>query len=261
MEKENNVCLDIEHISMSYAIGKDRIDVLKDVDLHINQGEFVCIVGGSGCGKSTLLKIILGLEHATSGEVRLNGQKVTKPTVECGIAFQEARLFPWLTVEENIEFGLTGNRSKEEKKKIVAEYIHLVGLDSFEKAYPAQLSGGMQQRASIARALVNSPNILLLDEPFGALDALTKINMQNEVQRIWMERKNTMLMVTHDIEEAIYLSDKVIVMSPKPGVVKKIVKIDLPRPRARTSEAFFSYKKQIFLEFFDEKQADIEFYI
>lgn len=261
MSNERKECLSIQHISKYFTINKERVDVLADIDLHIKQGEFVSIVGSSGCGKSTLLKIIMSLEKASAGEIYLNGKKVTRSSIECGMAFQESRLYPWLTVEENIEFGISGKMKKEEKKKLVAEHIHLVGLDSFEKAYPAQLSGGMQQRASIARALINRPQLLLLDEPFGALDALTKVNMQNEIQRIWREENNTMLMVTHDIEEAIYLSDRVVVMSNKPGVIKKIIPVELPRPRVRTSADFFQVKSVVFKEFFEDSQQDVDYYI
>lgn len=261
MSEEQKECLSIQHVSKYFSINKERVDVLADIDLHIKQGEFVSIVGGSGCGKSTLLKIIMGLEKADEGAIYLNGNKVTKSSIECGMAFQESRLYPWLTVEENIEFGISRKMSKEEKKKLVEEHIHLVGLDSFEKAYPAQLSGGMQQRASIARALINRPQILLLDEPFGALDALTKVNMQNEIQRIWHEENNTMLMVTHDIEEAIYLSDRVVVMSNKPGIIKEIIPVELARPRARTSEDFFRIKKKVFREFFEDTEQSVDYYI
>ena len=224
-------------------------------------GEFISIVGSSGCGKSTLLKMIVGLNHATTGEIVLGDKIIEKPSIECGMIFQEARLFPWLTIKENIEFGIHDKLSKAEKEKIINEHIELVGLKGFENALPSQLSGGMQQRVSIARALINKPSILLLDEPFGALDALTRINMQNEVMRIWKAEKTTMILVTHDIDESIYLGDKVVIMSSKPGKIKKIINIDLPRPRNRSSDEFLRIRKEIYSEFFEEEQIPIEYMI
>lgn len=175
--------------------------------------------------------------------------------------FQEARLFPWLNVEQNIEFGISKKITKREKKHLIYKHIELVGLEGFEKAFPNQLSGGMQQRVSIARALVNRPSLLLLDEPFGALDALTRINMQNEVLRIREIEKTTMILVTHDIDEAIYLGDRVVVMSSRPGTIKKNIPIDLPRPRERMTPDFFNIRKEIYFEFFGSSEIPIEYNI
>ncbi|WP_340147275.1 ABC transporter ATP-binding protein [Ruminiclostridium josui] len=186
---------------------------------------------------------------------------VDKPSIDRGMIFQEARLYPWLTVEKNIEFGITKKLSKKEKKKIVAEHIELVGLNGFEKALPKQLSGGMQQRVSIARALVNNPDILLLDEPFGALDALTRISMQNEILKLWEVEKKTMILVTHDIDEAIYLGDRIVILSSRPGKIKKIVTVNLPRPRERTNSVFQSIRKEIYQHFFENTEYPIEYYI
>jgi sulfonate transport system ATP-binding protein len=254
--------LEINHIKQEFLLGQDKLEVLKDVNLDIKSGEIICIVGPSGCGKSTLLKIIIGLNQATSGEVLLDGKQIVKPSAkEVGIIFQESRLFPWSTVEKNIEFGITEKMSKEEKKQKIKEHIELVGLTGFEKALPSQLSGGMQQRVSIARSLINRPEVLLLDEPFGALDAFTKISMQQELLRIWEQEKMTLILVTHDIDEAIYLADRVVVMSGKPGVVKKVIPIEIARERNRTSPEFASYRRQIFMQFFETKTPEIEYMI
>jgi sulfonate transport system ATP-binding protein len=254
--------LEIKHIKQEFLLGQDKLEVLKDVNLDIKSGEIICIVGPSGCGKSTLLKIIIGLNQATSGEVLLDGKQIVKPSAkEVGIIFQESRLFPWSTVEKNIEFGITEKMSKEEKKQKIKEHIELVGLTGFENALPSQLSGGMQQRVSIARSLINRPEVLLLDEPFGALDAFTKISMQQELLRIWEQEKMTLILVTHDIDEAIYLADRVVVMSGKPGVVKKVIPIEIARERNRTSPEFASYRRQIFMQFFETKTPEIEYMI
>jgi sulfonate transport system ATP-binding protein len=253
--------LKIDHVIKKFEIDGKEVSALSDINLDVKEGEFISIVGASGCGKSTLLKMIIGLESTTSGEIVIGDRKVEKPSIDCGMIFQEARLYPWLNVEKNINFGISKKMSKEEKDKTVAEHIELVGLNGFEKALPKQLSGGMQQRVSIARALVNNPDILLLDEPFGALDALTRINMQNEVLRIWETEKKTMVLVTHDIDEAIYLGDRVVVLSSRPGQIKKIIPVDLPRPRERTSDDFLAIRKKIYLEFFENTEIPLEYYI
>ena len=248
--EERKAHLKIENVKKVFQISGQELPVLDGITLDIREGEFVSIVGASGCGKSTLLKMIIGLDHPTSGTIRIGDRIVEKPSVDCGMIFQEARLYPWKTVQSNIEFGITGKMSAAEKKQIVQEHIDLVGLKGFEKALPKQLSGGMQQRVSIARALVNRPDVLLLDEPFGALDALTRINMQNEVLRIWETEKKTMVLVTHDIDEAIFFSDRIVVLSSRPGRVEEIVEVSLPRPRERSSEAFMKIRAGIFRFFF-----------
>lgn len=254
----------INNVKKTFSLKSEDIEVLKDINLEINDGDFISIVGPSGCGKSTLLKIILGLDDVTSGELTINGKSVEETnSTEVGIIFQESRLFPWKTVEKNIEFGIVDKSlTKEQKKELIAQYIKLIGLEGFERALPNQLSGGMKQRVSIARTLINKPQILLLDEPFGALDAFTKINLQNEVLKIWEKEKSTMIIVTHDIDEAIFLGTKVVVMSPKPGIIQKVFDIDLPRPRDRTSNDFSYYRKKIFKEFFGETNiGNIEYNI
>jgi sulfonate transport system ATP-binding protein len=254
--------LEIRHIKQDFIINNSKIEVLKDVNLDIKDQEIICIVGPSGCGKSTLLKIIIGLNHATGGEIILDGKKLTKPTAkEVGIIFQEPRLFPWSTVEKNVGFGISEKLDKERRKRRIQHHIELVGLEGFEKALPGQLSGGMQQRVSIARSLINRPRVLLLDEPFGALDAFTKISMQQELLRIWEKEKMTIIMVTHDIDEAIFLADRVVVMSGNLGEVKKIVPIEISRERDRTSDNFTYYRNEIFKQFYESSQPEVEYNI
>lgn len=258
--------LEIKNLNINFTIDSGTLQVLNNIDLTVSKGEFICIVGASGCGKSTLLRIIGGLEQGYTGSCLFKGEEVKKPSVDRGFVFQESRLFPWLAVEKNVEFGLRdGSEGKfqnsYEKKKIVQQHLELVGLEKFGKAYPHQLSGGMQQRASIARALVNNPDMLLLDEPFGALDAFTRINMQQEILKIWHKEKTTMILVTHDIDEAVYLADRVVLMSQRPGTIKKIVKNDVPRPRNRKNPEYTKIRNEIFEEFFSEFETDVEYYI
>jgi len=248
-------------VNKTYKAENGDVEALVDVNLDVNPGEFVCIVGASGCGKSTLLKLVVGLENHFTGEIRIGNDLVKGPDANRGMIFQEARLFPWLTVEENIGFGFVDKITKKEKRKIIDEHIDLVNLIGFAKSYPHQLSGGMQQRVSIARALVNNPKILTLDEPFGALDALTRIQMQQEILRIWEVEKTTMLLVTHDIDEAIYLGNRIVVMSERPGTVNKIIEVDLPKPRDRTSLEYVQIKKQIYGELFKDESKLLEYAI
>lgn len=254
--------LELKHVGKTFQLEDSQVQALKDITADIEKGEFISIVGASGCGKSTLLKMIIGLEDVTEGEIVINeGRQTSAKDICIGMAFQEARLFPWLSVEKNIEFGITSDLSKEEHERLVSNMIALVGLNGFEKALPKQLSGGMQQRVSIARALVNSPDILLLDEPFGALDALTRINMQTEVLKIWEQEKKTMILVTHDIDEAIFLSDRIIVLSSRPGEIKDIISVKMSRPRDRSSSDFIAIRRRIYKEFFRNSNVDIEYYI
>jgi len=223
----------------------ETLTALNDFTLDIEPGSFVSLIGPSGCGKSTLLRMIGGLDRPTSGKISLNGKEITKPGSERGFAFQGSNLFPWLTVEQNIAFGLKARGIYKERKKDVQEFIDMIGLTGFEKSYPHQISGGMNQRASLARALVGHPDVLLLDEPLGALDAFTRMNLQDEILRIWKEFGMTMIMVTHDVDEAVYMSDKVVVMSARPSKVEAVIDIDLPRPRARAQDTFQVYRSQI----------------
>lgn len=247
----------VEHLNKNYNTDGKSFQVLKDINLSINEGEFITIVGHSGCGKSTLLKIICGLVDYEEGIVERDGEKVTGPEPKCSMVFQDHRLLPWLKIKKNIAFGIK-NMPKDEREKLVEDYIDLVGLKGFENAYPAQLSGGMSQRAAIARGLVGNPEILLLDEPFGALDALTRIQMQKEILRIQKEKGTTMIMVTHDIDEAIYLGDRIVVMSARPGEIKQIITTNKYHRRNRGSSEFASYKKMIFNFFFEDSSDVIE---
>jgi sulfonate transport system ATP-binding protein len=242
--------LQIKNINHHYALAQGELEVLRQVELQVQPGEFVSIVGASGCGKSTLLRLIGGLETPSSGQILLGDQLIQAPGLNRGMVFQEPRLFPWLTVGENIAFGCRKNTSESEKQKLVEDHVKLVGLSGFEKAYPHQLSGGMQQRTAMARVLVSRPQVLLLDEPFGALDALTRIQMQQEILKIWQAEKLTVILVTHDIDEAVFLGDRVLVMSNRPGTFKKTVRVVLDRPRDRNSVEFSKIRKEIYDEFF-----------
>ena len=241
--------LEIQNLSKHYRVDGTALPVLDDISLVIRPGEFVSIVGASGCGKSTLLRLVIGLEGDYKGEIRLDGQRVVGTSLERGIVFQEHRLFPWLTVEQNIAIGvLNAGGSEAAKKKSVREHVALVGLEGFERAYPHQLSGGMSQRVAIARALVNRPELLVLDEPFGALDALTRAHLQQELERIWRAEGITAILVTHDVEEAVALGDRVVVMQPRPGRIRRIVEVPLARPRRRDA-AFSAIKDDVRGEF------------
>lgn len=245
----NEPALILRRVSKQFGIGEDALQVLQDIDISIRPKSFVSIIGASGCGKSTLLRIIAGLETDFSGSVEFNGRPVTKPGLDRGVVFQEHRLLPWLTAAENIAFGLNGI-SQHDVVRLTTEHLDLVGLGAFANSYPGQISGGMAQRLAIARALVNQPKLLLLDEPFAALDALTKVQLQQEILRIWQTENNTMLLVTHDIEEAVFLSDQVMIMSRRPGRIHAVIDVDLPRPRDRNSADFGTQRKEIFDKFF-----------
>lgn len=252
--------LSIQNVNKSFTVDGQKVDVLKDINLEVQEGEFIAIVGHSGCGKSTLLKIIAGLEKNDTGLVTVDGKEVNGPGMDRGMIFQEHRLFPWMSIEKNVQLGLKG-LSKEEKTKLSDQYLELVKLSEFKKAYPSQLSGGMSQRAAIARSLVSQPEVLLLDEPFGALDALTKIELQEELLKIRERFHNTMIMVTHDIEEAVFLADRIVVMSARPGRIKDVIKVELGTYRDRGGSDFAHYKKKIFDYFFEEKTVVPEYNI
>jgi len=241
--------LEIRGLSKAYRIEGQPLPVLDSIDLKVRPGEFVSIVGASGCGKSTLLRLIVGLEADYQGDILLDGKPVVGTSLERGIVFQDHRLFPWMTLSKNIALALKNHPlSQAEKDRLVAEHIALVNLEGFDNTYPHQLSGGMAQRAAIARALINRPKVLLLDEPLGALDALTRVRLQHELQRIWVQQRCTVIMVTHDIEEALYLGDRVIVMDAHPGRIKHQIEVNLPHPRDRTSPVLQRYKEQLLEE-------------
>lgn len=229
----------------STDITQEDVLALNNFSLDVKPGSFVSLIGPSGCGKSTLLRLIGGLDRPTAGQLYIDNREIKKPGSDRGFAFQGSNLFPWLTVEKNIAFGLKARHIYKEKKEDVADYVKLVGLEGFEKSYPHQLSGGMQQRASLARALVGHPDVLLLDEPLGALDAFTRMNLQDQILDIWKEHNMTMIMVTHDVDEAIYMSDQVVVMSARPSKVEAVIDIELPRPRARSQDTFQEYRSRI----------------
>ena len=223
------------------------VNVLQNIDLEVCEGEFVCILGPSGCGKSTLLNVIGGFLKPTFGAVMIDGESVTGPDPRRIFVFQERGVFPWLTVEGNIGFGLF-QLSGPERAERIAHYVKLVGLRGFEKAYPLELSGGMKQRLEVARALAVNPDMLFLDEPFGALDSITRLIMRSELLRIWEAEKKTILFVTHDIEESLQLADRVIVMSARPATIRRIVPIDLPHPRDISSRRYLDLRDAIFEE-------------
>lgn len=236
--------LSVRHLCKSYAIGGKRIQVLNNICLDVKRGEFITIVGHSGCGKTTLLKLIAGLIDYGEGEILRNSSKITEPGAGCGVVFQDHRLMPWLRVKDNVGFGLR-KMKRDERARLVRQYLRLVNLEGFADAWPHQLSGGMSQRAAIARSLVTKPDILLLDEPFSALDALTRIQMQKEIKRIWLREKTTMILVTHDIDEAVFLGERVIVMSEKPGEIREIIPVPGEVREERGSAAFAIYKDRV----------------
>lgn len=242
--------LTINGLSKQYQVKGETLPVLQDIHLTIAPGEFVSIVGSSGCGKSTLLRLIIGLEGDYQGDILLDGQRIVGTSLNRGIVFQEHRLFPWLTVEENVGVGLLNSGQHGIiQRRAIQQHIELVGLQGFEKAYPYQLSGGMSQRVAIARALVNRPDVLLLDEPFGALDAMTRAHLQQELHDIWRKEGITMILVTHDVEEAVYLGDRVVVMEPRPGRIRRTVPISLAHPRDRAAYPFAAVKEAVLKEF------------
>ena len=221
------------------------LTALDHVNLNVKAGSFVSFIGPSGCGKTTLLRLIAGLTKPASGEITLDGEKIDGPHYERGLVFQNPMLFPWLSIYDNVAFGLKARKIYKDKKQEVSEYLSLVGLENFASSYPHQLSGGMAQRASLARALIGHPKVLLLDEPLGALDAFTRMNMQDELLRIRSEKSMTMIMVTHDVDEALYLSDKIVVMSPRPAKIEDIIDVKMFRPRQRNNPEFLRLRSQI----------------
>lgn len=260
MNHKSNKKIEIKNLKKCYQVdGEERV-ILDHLNLTVEPGEFISIIGHSGCGKSTLLRIIAGLESYQGGEILLGNSVISEPDTNRGMIFQDHRLLPWMTVYDNMAFGYYNLEGKEKEKRIM-EHIDLVGLRGYEKAYPNQLSGGMSQRASIARALLHNPQVLLLDEPFGALDALTRIQMQKEMLRIWQEEKTTMILVTHDIDEAIYLSDRIIILGQKPACVETILTCDLGRPRSRTNDDFAHMRQKVYRKFFGEDENYIEYMI
>ncbi|MDP4145085.1 MAG: ABC transporter ATP-binding protein [Bacillota bacterium] len=237
------------------------IAALDDINLDIKPGEFISLVGASGCGKSTLLRMITGLDAPTYGKINMDGEEIDKPHYLRGLVFQDPTLFPWLTVKENISVGLKARKVLKDKDDEVESFIKLIGLDGFQKSYPHQLSGGMAQRVSLARALVNEPKVLLLDEPLGALDAFTRMNMQDEILNIWEKKKTTMILVTHDVDEAIYLSDRIVIMTPRPGRIQKIINVEMGRPRNRNHPDFIRIRSNILETLHFAKETTLSYYL
>jgi ABC-type nitrate/sulfonate/bicarbonate transport system, ATPase component len=258
-----DVLLEVRNVDRTYLDANDNtVEALRNISFSVSRGEFVSIIGSSGCGKTTLLRLIAGLDAPEAGSLTLGGEKIAGPDPQRGYVFQQGSLFPWLTVEKNIAAGLKARGVYKTGKAEVAKYISLIGLDGFEKAYPHQISGGMAQRASLARALINDPKVLLLDEPLGALDAFTRMDLQDKLLEIWRQRGTTMVLVTHDVDEAVYLSDRIVVMTPRPGKIETIVEVNLPRPRKRNDPVFFEYRSEILEKLHLVSSApDAEFYI
>ncbi len=238
-----------------YTKGKNPYTAISNIDLEVNKGEFVVIIGPSGCGKSTLLRLISGLDKQTEGELLVDGEPIKGPDHTRGFVFQDPNLFPWKNVWNNVASGLVARGKLKENHARVDEYIRKIGLEGFEKSLPDELSGGMAQRVALARSLINEPEILLLDEPLGALDALTRITVQNEILKLWQEQNITMVFVTHDIDEAIYLADKIVVMSSSPGQITNIIEVDIPRPRHRNSQRFLEYRAELLKTFFNDDSS------
>lgn len=255
--------IEIKDASKTFEQNGQTFTALQGVNLSIERGEFICLLGPSGCGKSTLLNAIAGFSPVTSGSIKIDGKEVTEPSTKYVTIFQNYGLLPWRTAEKNVELGLEPRGiSKEERKKIAEKYLDLVGLVDFKDSYPRQLSGGMQQRVAIARALAVDPEIIYMDEPFGALDAITRMKLQEDIRNISREENKTIIFVTHDIEEAIYLADRIVIMTPNPGKVKTVVNVKLRSDRDRTADDFLAARDKVF-ELFNMKheEASVEYMI
>lgn len=245
----NNI-LEIKNVFRTYVDGDDPqsenvVEALKDINLEIRRGEFLSIIGPSGCGKTTLLRLIGGLDLPQAGEILLDGNPIKGPDSQRGYVFQQGSLFPWLTVEQNIASGLKARHVYKQNKELVPQFINMIGLNGFEKSYPHQISGGMAQRVAIARALINDPKVLLLDEPMGALDSFTRADIQDKLLEIRKQNEATMVLVTHDVDEAIYLSDRIVIMTPRPGKISEIFEVKLPHPRERGGSEFMNLRRNI----------------
>ncbi|WP_066172557.1 ABC transporter ATP-binding protein [Bacillus marinisedimentorum] len=249
----------IKNLSKVFHGRTGEVIALQDVNLDIQENEFVCVVGPSGCGKSTLLNIIAGLEKKSSGMVQADGKEIERPGNERGVVFQQYALFPWKTVIKNVEFGLKLNGvPKDQRRSKALEHLHMVGLNDFANSYPKELSGGMKQRVAIARAFTADPDVMLMDEPFGALDAQTRAQLQEELLHVWQTEKKTCFFITHDVEEAVLLSQRVIIMSARPGRVKEIIDVDIPYPRnqeTKLSDRYVQIKNEIWSKVYKEYLA------
>jgi NitT/TauT family transport system ATP-binding protein len=244
---ESRKKLRMDHVGMMFQRDGEAISVLEDINLDVAEGEFVCVVGPSGAGKSTLLNVMGGFLSPTSGTITIDGQAVSGPDPRRILVFQEHGVFPWLTVEGNIAFGLS-HLSSAERDQRVAHYVKMVRLQGFERTYPSDLSGGMKQRLQVARALAVNPDILFLDEPFGALDSVTRLIMRGELLRIWQSERRTIIFVTHDIDEAVQLADRVVVLSSRPARIEHVLSIDLPHPRNLSAPRYLELRDQLLSE-------------
>lgn len=254
--------IEVKNLSIIFEQDEKKMTALKDISLDIKKGEFVCLLGPSDCGKSTLLNAMAGFLKPTEGSITIDGKEVKQPSISYVTIFQNYGLLPWRTVERNVTLGLESKKvPKEEQKKIARKYIEMVGLKENEKKRPRQLSGGMQQRVAIARALAVNPEILFMDEPFGALDAITRMKLQDDILNICQTAQKTIVFVTHDIEEAIYLADRVVILDANPGRIKADLRIPLGKNRDRTSEDFLLIRDKIFEIFHMKKEENIEYYI
>lgn len=254
--------IEIEHAGKTFVQNGKEFTAFEDVSLSIEKGEFICLLGPSGCGKSTLLNAVAGFSPVTSGSVKIDEKEVKEPSVRNVTIFQNYGLLPWRTVQKNVELGLEPKKlAKEERSKIADKYIELVGLSNFKKSHPKQLSGGMQQRVSIARALAVDPDIIFMDEPFGALDAITRMKLQDDILSISKQEKKTIIFVTHDIEEAVFLADRIVIMTPNPGKIKCVVTVPLRGHRDRTAGDFLQVRDKIFDLFNMKHEEQIEYVI
>lgn len=254
--------IDVSNVTISFKEKNQTHIILDQVSLNVEKGEFICLLGPSGCGKSTLLNAMAGFLKPSKGTICIEGQPVEKPSMKYVTIFQNYGLLPWRTVQKNVELGLeTKKYSKEKKKEIAARYLQMVGLEHAAQKRPSQLSGGMQQRVAIARALAVEPDVLFMDEPFGALDAITRMKLQNDILEIVRNTKKTVVFVTHDIEEAVFLADRIVVMSANPGKIKGILNVDLPKHRDRTASDFWLVRDKVYEMFNMKSEETIEYYI
>lgn len=254
--------IEVKDVSVSFSQAGKNFQALEDVSLSVQRGEFICLLGASGCGKSTLLNLMAGFIKPENGEIVIDGVAVTEPSPKYLTIFQNYGLFPWRTVRHNVELGLENSGiKKEERRERAFQYLQMVGLSEAADKRPYQLSGGMQQRVAIARALAAEPEILFMDEPFGALDAITRMKLQDDILRICKEEGKTIIFVTHDIEEAVFLADRIVVMEPNPGRIKSIVNVKMAHERARTSDDFILARDKVFEILNLKKEAELEYYI
>ena len=252
--------LELKNLCKTYADGVEgeTVEALKDINLAVKSGEFLSVIGPSGCGKTTMLRVISGLEEPSSGDVLINGERLIEPWLQVGFVFQEYALFPWRTVSENIEFGLElKDIPRKERRERALSYIYKFGMKGFEDKYPKELSGGMKQRVAIARTLINDPAIILMDEPFGSLDSQTRNVLQEFLFDVWQSSQKTVIFVTHNIDEAVFLSQRIVGFSKRPGSIKSSIEIDIPKPRDRTSPEFNRYRKEI-LDFLNRERLSLK---